>query len=179
MSLMRGRRGYTSSACCSSLLSDDESAIEAASTMASVTCFARAKIAPNPIPGKMYMLLPCPGSYVFPSHSKGLYGLPDAKMTCPSDLFGECMNERGAIRNEAHDPPLDCIREVNFAERNGIRQGEYDRPLVETGHRPHDLFREGVPDCAQSKKSSRLNVIYYLDQIREWSTVIVMSGKIW
>mmetsp|Transcript_60836 Transcript_60836/g.91852 ORF Transcript_60836/g.91852 Transcript_60836/m.91852 type:complete len:272 (+) Transcript_60836:500-1315(+) len=51
--------------------------------MSSVMCFAPATCAPSPIPGKMYALLPCPGTCVFPSTTTGSNGLPLANRHLP------------------------------------------------------------------------------------------------
>lgn len=41
------------------------------------------KLAPRPIPGKTYMLLPCPAQWTLPLTSMGEKGDPEAKTTLP------------------------------------------------------------------------------------------------
>ena len=92
ISLIRSRRGYTRPASRSSFSSELASATDACSTIESVTRHALASNAPSPIPGKMYMLFPWPGSKVLSPREIGLYGEPEAKMTFPSVLYahGQC-----------------------------------------------------------------------------------------
>src|SRR5712671_417134 len=89
ISRIRSRRGYTSPAARSSASSEPASATDACSTIESVTRFALASNAPRPRPGKIYILLPWPGSNVFSPREMGLYGEPEAKITLPLVLYAQ------------------------------------------------------------------------------------------
>jgi hypothetical protein len=49
-----------------------------------VTLLAWDKIVPRPRPGKMYILLPCPGVYFLPLYVVSGKGEPEANRTAPS-----------------------------------------------------------------------------------------------
>src|SRR5450759_651281 len=61
------------------------SVFAAAKNISSVTRVASLVITPSPTPGKMYELLLCPGTKVFPLYVTGSNGLPLANTARPSD----------------------------------------------------------------------------------------------
>mmetsp|Transcript_47998 Transcript_47998/g.120790 ORF Transcript_47998/g.120790 Transcript_47998/m.120790 type:complete len:290 (+) Transcript_47998:152-1021(+) len=96
-SRIRLRLGYRQPTSRSSGATVRDSACAATANMRSVTSVAWTSSTPRPTPGKMYALLPCPGTYRTPLCSPAGMGDPDAYSTRPSVHCMACAAVHSAL----------------------------------------------------------------------------------
>lgn len=73
--------------------------------------------------------------------------------------------------------PLDGVLVVDFAQGDGVGEGEDDGAGVEGGHQANDLLVEGVSDGAEAKEGSGLDVVDNIFELGQGEAIVVGAGE--